>query len=74
KTRFEYFIRGTESSLKAGGLIQNQDTFVNKDTQEQAKEGDPNTELKNQTVLKDATGDTYCITCAHPAPSPSPTP
>ncbi len=74
KTRFEYFIKGTESSLKAGGLIQNQDTFVNKDTQEQAKEGDPNTELKNQTVLKDATGDTYCITCAHPAPSPSPTP
>lgn len=74
KTRFEYFIRGTESSLKAGGLIQNQDIFVNKDTQEQAKEGDPNTELKNQTVLKDATGDTYCITCAHPAPSPTPTP
>ncbi len=74
KTRFEYFIRGTESSLKAGGLIQNQDTFVNKDTQEQAKEGDPNTELKNQTVLKDATGDTYCITCAHPAPSPTPSP
>ena len=74
KTRFEYFIRGTESSLKAGGLIQNQDIFVNKDTQEQAKEGDPNTELKNQTVLKDATGDTYCITCAHPAPSPTPSP
>ena len=72
KTRFEYFIRGTESSLKARGLIQNQDILVNKDTQEQAKEGDPNTELKNQTVLKDATGDTYCITCSHPTPSPSP--
>lgn len=73
-TRFEYFIRGTESSLKARGLIQNQDIFVSKDTQEQAKEGDPNTEVKNQTVLKDATGDTYCITCAHPSPSPTPTP
>ena len=72
RTRFEYFIRGTESGLKSGGLIQNQDIFVNKDTQEQAKEGDPNTELKNQTVLKDATGDTYCITCSHPTPSPSP--
>ncbi|OGH39119.1 MAG: hypothetical protein A3B44_01700 [Candidatus Levybacteria bacterium RIFCSPLOWO2_01_FULL_38_21] len=74
KTRFEYFIRGTESGLKANALIQNQDVFVNKDTQEQAKEGDPNTELKNQTVLKDATGDTYCITCTHPTPSPSPAP
>jgi len=74
KTRFEYFIRGTESSLKARGLIQNQDILVNKDTQEQAKEGDPNTELKNQTVLKDAAGDIYCITCAHPTPSPSPSP
>jgi len=73
-TRFEYFIRGTESSPKSAALIQNQDILVNKDTQEQAKEGDPNTELKNQTVLKDATGDIYCITCAHPAPSPSPTP
>jgi len=74
KTRFEYFIRGTESSPKSAALLQNQDTLVNKDTQEQAKEGDPNTELKNQTVLKDATGDIYCITCAHPVPSPSPTP
>ena len=74
KTRFEYFIRGTESSPKSGALLQNQDVLVNKDTQEQAKEGDPNTELKNQTVLKDATGDTYCITCAHPTPSPSPAP
>jgi len=73
-TRFEYFIRGTESSPKSGALLQNQDILINKDTHEQAKEGDPNTELKNQTVLKDATGDIYCITCAHPSPSPSPTP
>ena len=74
KTRFEYFIRGTESGPKSGIFLQNQDTLVNKDTQEQAKEADPNTELKNQTVLKDATGDIYCITCAHPTPSPTPTP
>ena len=73
-TRFEYFIAGTESASKSGAQILNQDVFVNKDTQEQAKEGDPNTEVKNQTIVKDATGDSYCLTCAHPNLSPTPTP
>lgn len=74
RTRFEYFMTGTESASKSAAQILNQDVFVNKDTQEQAKEGDPNTEVKKQTIIKDSTGDSYCITCAHPAPSPSPAP
>ncbi|MEK7186218.1 MAG: PBP1A family penicillin-binding protein [Patescibacteria group bacterium] len=71
-TRFEYFIAGTES--KSSYQVLNQDVFVNKDTQEQAKEGDPNTEVKKHTVIKDATGDSYCVSCAHPTPTASPTP
>ena len=72
KTRFEYFILGTE--FKGGISITNQDVWVNKDTQEMAKEGDANTEVKKQTIIKDPTGDAYCLSCAHPSPSPSPSP
>lgn len=74
RTRFEYFVTGSESASKSAAQILNQDVFVNKDTQEQAKEGDPNTEVKKQTIIKDATGDSYCITCAHPNLSPTPSP
>lgn len=72
--RFEFFLTGSEYASKSAIQVFNQDIFVNKNTQEQAKEGDPDTEVKNQTLMKDATGDVYCITCAHPNLSPSPTP
>lgn len=74
RTRFEYFVTGSESASKSAVQILNQDVFVNKDTQELAKEGDPNTEIKKQTIIKDATGDSYCLTCAHPNLSPTPSP
>ncbi|OGH16827.1 MAG: hypothetical protein A3C22_00435 [Candidatus Levybacteria bacterium RIFCSPHIGHO2_02_FULL_37_10] len=72
KTRFEYFIAGTES--KSGVQVLTQDVWVNKDTHEIAKEGDTNAEVKKETVIKDASGDTYCISCAQPPENSSPTP
>jgi len=72
QTRFEYFISGTEPKMVDTG---NQKIFVNKTTNEQAKPGETdNLEARDQLIVKDATGESYCATCAHPDQTPTPTP
>lgn len=69
----EYFIKGTEN--KQQSLYAMEKMWVDKNTQEQAKPGQTdNLELKDELVITDPTGDKYCVSCAHPAPSPKPTP
>ena len=71
-TRFEYFIKGTETSI---GKLSSENVFVDKTTQDLAKKGQTdNVEQKNETVFTDATGDQYCMSCPHPTPTPTPTP
>jgi penicillin-binding protein 1C len=68
KGRTEYFIIGSEPKK---ALVSKKNVWVDKSTNEQPPEGKTdNLELKEQTVIIDATGDEYCITCAHPSPSP----
>ena len=72
-TRFEYFVRGTENSLTKY-VAEKQNIWVNKDTQQPPPPGvtDNNLELKEQTVVKDATGENFCLSCPQPTPSPTP--
>lgn len=74
-TRFEYFVRGTEGTLSKY-VAEKQNIYVNKDTQQPPTPGtdDKNVELKEQTVVKDVTGETFCLSCPTPTPSPSPSP
>lgn len=74
-TRFEYFVRGTENTLTRY-IAEKQNIWVNKDTQQPPPPGsdDKNLELKEQTVIKDATGETFCLSCPTPTPSASPSP
>ena len=70
ETRFEYFIKGTEPIKVDPGM---QKAFIDKTTQDLAKPGQTdNIEEKDAWIVKDATGDSYCITCPHPEPSPTP--
>lgn len=73
--RFEYFIKGTESKLMHIGR---QRVFIDKTTGDLAKLGQAdNLEEKEEFIVKDPTGDTFCVTCPHPEllpPTPSPTP
>lgn len=69
--RFEYFIRGTEK--KTTSTIRREKVFVDKTTGEQAPPGKTdNVEEREHDVMIDATGARYCITCAHPQPTPKP--
>jgi penicillin-binding protein 1C len=71
-TRFEYFIKGTESST---GKLSSEDVAVDKTTQDLPAKGQTdNLETKNETIYTDPTGDRYCISCPHPTPTPAPTP
>jgi membrane carboxypeptidase/penicillin-binding protein len=70
--RFEYFIKGSESI--AGFTLATEKTWVDKTTQAQAAPGQTdNLELKDEQVISDPTGAKYCLSCAHPSPSPTPT-
>lgn len=75
QTRFEYFVRGTENTL-ARYIAEKQNLWINKDTQQPPPPGteDKNIELKEQIVVKDPTGETFCLSCPTPTPSPSPGP
>lgn len=75
KTRLEYFVKGTESSL-ARYSAEKQNLWINKDTKKPPEPGkkDDNLELKEETVVKDATGEQFCISCPTPTPSASPSP
>jgi len=65
-SRFEYFIKGTEPKT----ITDKQFVFVNKDTNKLAKEGDPNTELEEKIIIKDAFS-TYCLDCNHEGEKPT---
>lgn len=70
--RTEYFIRNKIPRKTDPGK---QSVFVNKDTQDLAKEGQTeNVEPKEQYIVTDDTGDRYCVDCPHPELSPTPTP
>ena len=68
--RYEYFISGTEN-VRTATYTRTQ-VPVNKDTDMQAKAGDPNVEMREKNVLKDSFSN-YCQDCARP-PSESPAP
>ncbi len=74
-TRIEYFIKGTEDTI-AKYAAQPQNLWIDKSTHQPPEPGvpDTNVELQNQTIVKDATGQTYCLTCPSPSPTPSPSP
>ena len=71
-TRFEYFARGTEPKVLDLG---NQKAFINKKTNTLAKPGETeDIEEKETLLIKDALGDTYCVSCSHPEnATPTPT-
>jgi penicillin-binding protein 1C len=75
-TRFEYFIKGTENNKsKTGGNIAKEAIWIDKTTNAQAAPGQTdNVESREETVMTDNFGNKYCLTCAHPSPSPSITP
>lgn len=75
QTRIEYFVKGTENTL-GKYFAEKQNLWVNKDTQAPPPPGsdNKNLELKEQTVVKDATGETFCLSCPTPSPTPSPSP
>jgi 1A family penicillin-binding protein len=71
-TRFEYILKGTESTK---GQIITGDTQIDKTTQDLAAKGQTdNVENKTETVYTDPTGDRFCLTCPHPSLMASPTP
>jgi 1A family penicillin-binding protein len=72
QTRFEFFIKGIEP--KKGNPITKKKIFIDKGTGQPAAAGQTeNVEEKEETVMTDGLGNTYCISCPVP-PSPSPTP
>ncbi len=66
---YEYYIKGTES--KNAITTQRMQIPVFKDSDKQAKPTDQNIEMKEKTVVKDQ-WSTYCLDCAHDAPTPTP--
>lgn len=74
-TRMEYFVKGTENTL-ARYMTEKQNIYVNKDTKNPPPFGvpDTNVELKEENVVKDVTGENFCVSCPTPSPSPSPSP
>lgn len=72
QTRFEFFIKGIEP--KKGNPITKKKIFIDKGTGQPAAAGQTeNVEEKEETVMTDSLGNTYCISCPVP-PSPSPSP
>lgn len=70
-TRYEYFIKGTVPRHIDPGMTK---VFIDKNTQGLAKQGQTdNVEEKDAVIVKDATGDSYCVTCPQPQePTPAP--
>lgn len=69
----EYFIKGTEKNNKTTYSTEN--VWIDKTTGAQGAPGQTdNLELRPETFVTDPSGDKYCLTCAHPTPSPTPAP
>lgn len=69
-SRFEYFIKGAEPKL---GTAKRESVWIDKTTQDLAKPGQTdNVESKEALIITDPLGNRYCVTCAHPTPTPKP--
>lgn len=69
-TRFEYFIKGTEPSKTDPGM---QKAWIDKTTNALAAyKQTENVEQRDALVVTDPTGDSYCLTCPQPSPTPNP--
>ena len=67
-TRFEYFILGTQPKRSDAGL---QKVFIDKTTNDLAKAGQTdNVEERDEIIVTDPLNNRYCVTCAHPTPTP----
>lgn len=68
--RREYFIRGTENKTSQASR---RPVFIDTTTGDLAKPGQTeNVEQREETIVTDALGNQYCVTCPHPTPSPTP--
>jgi penicillin-binding protein 1C len=71
-TRLEYFIKGTEPKKVDPGKTA---VWIDKSTGSPAKAGQTdNIEAKEEYIITDPLGNSYCVTCPQPTPQPSPTP
>lgn len=70
-THFEYLIRGTEKT-SSGLSSRKEQIWVTKDSDKMARQEDPNTELKEKTVMTDGFSR-YCLDCTGDQAQPSPT-
>lgn len=73
KSRFEYFIKGTESI--ANTSVEKSTIPVNRDTGKMTTVEDPAHEMKEKSIIKDKFS-THCLDCTpdYPVPTTSPTP
>lgn len=73
KSRFEYFIKGTESIVNAS--VEKTTVPVSRDTGKMTTVDDPAHEMKEKNIIKDKFS-TYCVDCTpdYPVPTTSPTP
>ena len=63
---YDYYVKGTENAMR---LFPTRKVIpVYRDQDIQAPKEDPNTEMKEKTVLEDKWGSVYCLDCAHPPP------
>jgi penicillin-binding protein 1C len=70
ETRFEYFIKGTEPTRTEEGIRK---VLIDKTTNDLANPNQKdNVEEKDAWVITDPTGDSYCLTCPHSTPTPTP--
>ena len=69
-TRFEYIIKGKEPKQPT---IRTEKVWIDTTNNTQAKPGQTeNVEQRDETVMIDAAGNKYCVSCAVAAPTPSP--
>ena len=61
-SRYEFLVKGFETTNSV--TITKQNILINKDNDKLAKPGDPNTEMREKTIVKDAFSQ-YCLDCAH---------
>ncbi|MEK7517729.1 MAG: transglycosylase domain-containing protein [Patescibacteria group bacterium] len=70
ETRFEYFIKATEPTKFEEGMRK---VLIDKTTNDLASPNQKdNTEERDAWIITDPTGDSYCLTCPHPSPTPTP--
>ena len=70
-TRYEYFIKGTETRTSFTPV--KTAVWIDKITGNLAKEGQTdNLEAKDELIMTDPLGNKFCISCPTPTPSPAP--